>query len=302
MSTPRRTSRLASATTRINLSQIIPIEPPPEDDIIHIENPQPDVNNRNNYNVVALKISEHFNLNFIDNLPKAMIKTITTLAHKHAVHHSRITNLEKQITELTTHKTNQTTPEFIIKQYKNILTKPEEAPLKAALMISKIEQLIHQRQVQLIETITIFNARFNDLSTATELSLRLFRNSPVYLNPAHVNIALPSFLDFNIINKLCDFDSKQAADRAKKEAKKKKLEEHRATNITTMATSKDIQKINKQLKQLTIKTTKALNKTSKSPKSPKKVHFQKGKQKKSQSASNNKRKRNRNVSPRRNGN
>jgi len=83
MSTPRRTSRLASATTRINLSQIIPIEPPPEDDIIHIENPQPDVNNRNNYNIVALKISEHFNLDFIQSLPKAMTKTITTLAHKH---------------------------------------------------------------------------------------------------------------------------------------------------------------------------------------------------------------------------
>jgi hypothetical protein len=310
MSTPnRRSNRNNPATSRLDIAQPTITS---DDEIIQIDNPQPDVNIRSNYNIVALKITDEFHMDFIEHLPKSMIKNIKTLAKKHAITHCRITNLENQLTELRTHATNRTTPEFIIKQYKNILTKPEETTLKAALLVNKIEQITHQRQIQLIDCITIFNGRHTDVSNATQFGRQLLTSSPDFLNPTHINQALPSILDYYIIHQLCEFETKQTIDKEKKDIKRRKLEEHRANNVPTMATSIDIQRINKQLKNLKIKTKTIRNKPPKATNlkkaykkdnNNKKVHFQQRKQKKSQAVSNKRRKRrNQNGTPRRNGN
>ena len=224
-------------------------------------------------------------------MPKSMLRILRDIAFKHATIHSRITNEQQTIEELKTHLNNETTPDYLIKAYKNVLNLEEDQLMKAEFLKSKIIQKITIKQNLLKEKIIIYQSRYEEINTSTATARNLFN----FAQEEETTLTeLYGYVDFLIADKLVEFERTQQLHKKKKEEKKNKLnkmkEEH---EIPAVITAKEFNKLKETIKNLKNNKSKAkkgkentkkksTNKSKK--KTTTKQDFHKGKQNKSRSA------------------
>ena len=250
-----------------------------------------DYKDDNNYVIIPLVRPDQNIVDNIDNLPKPIIKIINVIANKCAINYSKINNLNNYLEVLDKHKETQTFPDSLMKEFKNILKDDEET--KALILKAKLEQIIKSKSLLLIEEIKIFNNRQPLIIDELEYARSIYQ----YTNREDFNNTITTILDYYISSKLIEFDTKQKADKLKKEAKKEKLEKKKELdNIPLAINTKDFKKLqdkilNLEKKLKTVRNLKNPNPKPKpkpkskdkiNPKNKKGKHFQKGRQSKSQ--------------------
>ena len=250
-----------------------------------------DYKDDNNYVIIPLVRPDQNIVDNIDNLPKPIIKIINVIANKCAINYSKINNLNNYLEVLDKHKETQTFPDSLMKEFKNILKDDEET--KALILKAKLEQIIKSKSLLLIEEIKIFNNRQPLIIDDLEYARTIYQ----YTNREDFNNTITTILDYYISSKLIEFDTKQKADKLKKEAKKEKLEKKKELdNIPLAINTKDFKKLQDKILNLEkkLKTVRNLKNPNPKPKpkprskdklnskNKKGKHFPKGRQSKSQ--------------------
>lgn len=254
--------------------------------------PQPtiDIHDDQNYIITTLTRPMPDINNKINELPKPIIKMFNDIAHTQAITYSKIENLNNELADLERHKINETLPEFLTKQYKNIFKNDLET--KALLMEHKITQLMTSKSLKLIELIKIFNNRTPDTLSQTLEARNTFQF------PRN-DIFWTTLLDYYIANQLTEFRNKQNKDKLKKDAKKEKLtKKQELDNIPVVLNTKDFKKLQDKIVNLEKKLTsnkkpnkkktsnkKTTSKPNSNQDNKNKKHFKKGRKPKSPTSS-----------------
>jgi hypothetical protein len=227
-------------------------------------------------------------------LPINFKNIVTPFAIKYATITCKIDNLKLRITELEAHLTANTAPDFIIKQFKNILKNENELIMKQAMIRMKLNHLLTLKITQTNELIHQLTYRHTSFMTQAGTAVRTIALSDIPNDQEFWN----AYLDYNISLKLEEFRRKQANDNEIKLKKQLLFTEKTANDSIPVAiTQKELKTMNTKLKNLEIKLktrpTSNPNKkqaakrtnTSKSTTKNPKQDFHNGKQSKSQTAS-----------------
>jgi hypothetical protein len=223
-------------------------------------------------------------------LPNIFKTTITPIALKFSTIICKIDNLKLNIDDISTHLAANTAPDYIIKQFKNILKKDKELILKQMLIKNKLNQLFSDKIEQANELIQQFNLRSN---ISTPQIFAILRTVPLTGLP-DLQPYWDAYLDYHIGLKLIEFRRKQALDHEIKAKKRILFNEKIAKDaIPVVITQKMFKNLNLNSKNLVNKprarprsntTNKQATSRTTNPKSdpsnPRKV-FQPRKQKKS---------------------
>jgi hypothetical protein len=183
-------------------------------------------------------------------LPNIYKNTITPIALKFSTIICKIDNLKTSIDDLSSHLAANTAPDYITKQFKNILKNENELLVKQAVIKLKLNQLNALKIAQTNELIIQFNQR-STVSTPQLLSITQTLTAD-YI-PTEQSF-WESYLDFHISLKLIDFRRKQALDQEIKAKKQLLFNEKNATDsIPVVFTKKDLRTLDSKLKKLAIK-------------------------------------------------
>ena len=183
-------------------------------------------------------------------LPNCFKQTVTSFSIKYSTIICRIDNLKLRITELEDHLTENTAPDFIVKQFKNILKQENELLIKQAIIKMKMNQLLTLRITQTNELIVEFNNRHVVFQPHINLVIQTITDSTIPTSPIFWN----PYLDYFISLKLIEFRVKQALDSEKK-AKKQLLfnEKTAADAVPVVITHKELKTLTRKLKKLETK-------------------------------------------------
>jgi hypothetical protein len=238
----------------------------------------------------TIKKSSYTLLDEFKLLPNIFKTNIAPIAFKFSTIICRIDNLKLNIDDLSTHLTANTAPDYIIKQFKNILKNENELLAKQAVIRIKVNSLYTLKITQANDLISQFNHRFDISTPLIEKMIQKMNISDI---PTERTFWEP-YLDHLISLKLVEFQCKQDRDH---EIKAKKLilfnEKKAKDSIPVVITQKVFNNLNNRSKNLVNKpkgrprsnTTnkQATNRTTtpkSDPSNPRKV-FQPRKQKKS---------------------
>ena len=225
------------------------------------------------------------------NLPIVFKQILTPFTIKYATTLCKIDHLITQINELEAHITASTAPDFIIKQFKNILNQEHEALLKSSFIRMKLN---HHHQLKVTQTNSLI-FQFKHRETAFLPAINETLTTIAISDINHDHMLWSSFHDYLLSLKLIEFRRKQASDNEIK-IKKKLLFDIKSTteSIPVVITQKELKTLNNKLKNLELQQTHTRNNpkkkqannpttTSKSNSKPTTKVFPKRKQKKSQS-------------------
>ena len=225
------------------------------------------------------------------NLPIVFKQILAPCAIKFATTICKIDHLITQINELEAHITATTAPDFIIKQFKNILNQEHEALLKSSFIRMKLN---HHHQLKVTQANSLI-FQFNHRETAFLPAINETLTTIAISDINHDHMLWSSFHDYLLSLKLIEFRRKQASDNETK-MKKKLLFNTKLTTeaIPVVITQKELKSLNNKIKNLELNQTRTRTNTKKkqankptttstsSPK-PNRKGFQNRKQKKSPS-------------------
>lgn len=224
-------------------------------------------------------------------LPNHINRIAAPFVIKYSTILCKLDNLKLRINELETHLTQNTAPDFIIKQFKNMLNQENELLIKQSIIKMKMNQLLTLKITQANELITEFKNRTTVFMTRISAVLATITNS----STPRTSIFWIPYLDYFISLKLIEFQDKQELDKEKK-AKKQLLFNTKSTTeaIPVVMTQKELKTLNNKIKNLELNQTRTRTNTkkkqannptttSKSNSKPTRKVFPKRKQNKSQS-------------------